>query len=241
MAFNYPLLSIIVPVYNSELFIKETIDKIYLQNYPKIELIIIDDGSTDKTAEIIQTNFPNVKYYFQENKGHASAKNKGLELSNGEYIIFLDSDDFWEENSLFILSEFLLKNPDTLIVEGKIREFSTQNNEIQFITEGYYMSSFGTCMFRKDVFDTVGLFDERLICATDIDWFIRAWENNIEKSRVDHIILNYRKHANSLTAINIDKQQYYVLLMYKLKMEREKHLIKNQKGLLKDYIGNKLL
>jgi glycosyltransferase involved in cell wall biosynthesis len=241
MAFNYPLLSIIVPVYNSELFIKETIDKIYLQNYPEIELIIIDDGSVDNTAEIIKKNYPEAIYYFQENQGHASAKNKGLTMCNGEFIIFLDSDDYWEENSLYILSEFLLKNTETQIVEGKIREFITQNNQIQFITEGCYMSSFGTCMFRKEVFDIVGLFNERLICATDIDWFIRAWENNIEKSRVDHVILNYRKHANSLTAINIDKQQYYILLMYKFKMEREKHLIKNQKGLLKDYIGNKLL
>lgn len=239
MAFNYPLLSIIVPVYNSELFIKETLSNIYTQNYPKFELIIIDDGSTDNTAEIIKKNFPEAIYYFQENKGHASAKNKGLKLCNGEFIIFLDSDDYWEENSLHILSDFLLKNPDILIVEGKIREFITQNDEIHYISEGYYMSSFGTCMFRKVVFDIVGFFDERLICATDIDWFIRAWENNIEKSRIDHNILNYRKHANSLTAINIDKQQYYVLLMYKFKMEREKHLIKNQKGLLNEYIGKR--
>ena len=239
MTFNYPLLSIIVPVYNSELFIEETLNKIYHQNYPTFELIIIDDGSTDNTAEIIKKNFPEAIYYFQENEGHASAKNKGLKFCNGEFIIFLDSDDYWEENSLHILSDFLIKNPDILIVEGKIREFITQNDAVQFISEAYYMSSFGTCMFRKEVFDIVGFFDERLICATDIDWFIRAWENNIEKSRVDHNILNYRKHTNSLTAINIDKQQYYVLLMYKFKMEREKHLIKNQKGLLNEYIGKR--
>jgi glycosyltransferase involved in cell wall biosynthesis len=239
MVFNYPLLSIIVPVYNSELFIEETINKIYTQNYSPFELIIIDDGSTDNTAEIIKKNFPEALYYYQENEGHASAKNKGLKLCNGEFIIFLDSDDYWEENSLHILSDYLLKNPDILIVEGKIREFIKQNDEIQYISEAYYISSFGTSMFRKEVFNIVGFFDERLICATDIDWFIRAWENNIEKSRVDHNILNYRKHANSLTAVNIDKQQYYVLLMYKFKMEREKHLIKNQKGILKEYIGKR--
>lgn len=239
MSFTYPLLSIIVPVYNSELFIEETLNKIYLQNYSNVELIIIDDGSTDNTAAIIKKKFPEANYHFQENQGHASAKNKGLELCNGEFIIFLDSDDYWEQNSLHSLSEFLLQNPNILIVEGKIREFITQNNEIQFISDAYYMSSFGTSMFRKEVFDSVGFFDERLICATDIDWFIRAWENNIEKRRIDKIILNYRKHANSLTAVNIDKQQYYVLLMYKFKMEREKHLIKNQKGPLNEYIGKR--
>ena len=239
MAFNYPLLSIIIPVYNSELFIEDTINKIYHQNYSTIELIIIDDGSTDNTAEIIKKNFPEAIYSFQENKGPASARNQGLKLCKGEQIIFLDSDDYWEENSLHILSDFLLQNPDILIVEGKIREFITKNDDIQFISEAYNMSSFGTCMFRKEVFDIVGFFDERLICAQDIDWFIRAWENNIEKSRVDQIILNYRKHANSLTATKITQQQYYLLLMYKFKMEREKQLIKNQKGALNDYIGNK--
>lgn len=239
MANNNPLLSIIIPVYNSELFIEETINKIYTQNYSPFELIIIDDGSTDNTAEIIKKNFPETLYYFQENKGPSAARNQGLKMCNGELIVFIDSDDYWENNSLHILSDFLLKNPDILIVEGTLREFITQNDEIQFISEAYYMSNLGTCMFRKEVFDIVGVFDERLICAQDIDWYIRAWENNIEKSRVDHNILNYRKHANSLTAINIDKQQYYVLLMYKFKMEREKHLIKNQKGFLNEYIGKR--
>jgi glycosyltransferase involved in cell wall biosynthesis len=235
----YPFLSIIIPVFNSEHFIAETITKIYTQGYPNIEIIVVDDGSTDQTSEIIKNSFPTVKYYYQENKGPASARNYGLGIAKGEFIIFIDSDDYWEPNSLFLLSDFLKRHPTIHIVEGKIREFILHDDKIDFSPESYYMSNFGGCMFRKEVFEVVGFFDERLLCAQDIDWFIRAWENNIEKSRVDCIILNYRKHPKSLTATNRSQQHYYRLLLYKFKLEREKHLQRKPKGILMDYIGKR--
>jgi glycosyltransferase involved in cell wall biosynthesis len=239
MSITSPLLSIIIPVYNSASFIEETLSKVYSQCYPNLECIIIDDGSTDNTAEIIQTEFPEVVYYYQENKGPAAARNVGLRLSKGDFIIFLDSDDYWEPNSLHILVDYLIQHPNTKIVEGKIREFVSTEDEVHFSSETYYMSNFGGCLFRKEVFEIVGLFDERLLCAQDIDWFIRAWENNIEKNRVDCIILNYRKHPKSLTATKRSEQQYYRLLLYKFKLERERQLINKPKGVLIDYIGKR--
>ena len=233
-------ISVITPVYNSEEFLEHTIQRVLSQNYPAIEFIIVDDGSTDKSASIIQ-QFPQVTYLYQENAGPASARNLGLQAATGEYIIFIDSDDFWEENSLISLAEYLDHNLEVQIIEGKIREFYFDNvtGNFHFSTESYYTSNFGSCMFRREVFDIVGNFNEKLRCAEDIDWFIRSWENNILKKRMNAILLNYRKHPESLTTRLNTKQHFYRLLVFKLKIERNFNIKQILEEDLNTYIGSR--
>ncbi|MDC9721962.1 MAG: glycosyltransferase family 2 protein [Urechidicola sp.] len=88
------LITVIIPAYNSEKFIRRAIDSVLNQLYKNIEIIVIDDGSTDNTAKIIKSYADKVKYIYQENKGVASARNKGIINSNGTYIAFLDADDY---------------------------------------------------------------------------------------------------------------------------------------------------
>ncbi|MCI1690195.1 MAG: glycosyltransferase family 2 protein [Leuconostoc mesenteroides] len=97
------VISIIVPVYNGEKYIRDTIISAQEQTYQNIEILIIDDGSTDKTNSIINVlaeNDPRIKYIYQSNKGPAETKNLGIDLFNGEYAIFLDSDDLLEKNAV---------------------------------------------------------------------------------------------------------------------------------------------
>ena len=239
MSTNFPLISVIVPIYNSEKFIEETLINIKKQNYPSLEIIVVDDGSSDKSAEIIKIQ-KDIHYYYQENKGPSSARNLGLKNSNGEYIIFLDSDDYWEDNSLLLLANQLNNFPSIQIIEGKIREFQKEENSATYIFDDtpYYMSNFGSCMFRKSVFNQVGIFEEKLLCSEDIDWFTRAWENNITKERIDVVILNYRKHNDSHSAKQ-GKTQFYRLLLFKLKIERDKKRNYTPQGILIDYIGKR--
>lgn len=94
-------ISIVVPAYNSENHIKKTIKSILNQTYSKFELIIVDDGSTDNTRNIINSIKDNrIIYYYQKNSGVSKARNTGVDISNGDYIAFLDSDDIWENNFL---------------------------------------------------------------------------------------------------------------------------------------------
>ena len=233
-------LSIIIPLYNRESFIIDTITKIKKQNISRYEIIVVDDGSTDTSAKLVQ-QFDEINYIFKENGGPASARNLGVKHAKGDYVIFIDSDDFWEEGSLEVLSDYLDDHPDTQIIEGKIREFKSiqHSNRFDFSPESYFMSNFGSCMIRRKVFEIVGQFEEKLMCSEDIDWYTRAWENNITKDRIDIIVLNYRQHSESITSKNGIGAHFYRLLLFKLKIEREKNRDYVPQGKLIDYIGQR--
>lgn len=104
-----PLISVIIPVYNGEQFLHETLDSVFAQTYTNIEVIVIDDGSTDKSAEIIK-RYPAVRYIPQENRGVGKARNTGIKSSSGDYIALLDQDDLWLPEKLKIQVEIALRN-----------------------------------------------------------------------------------------------------------------------------------
>ncbi len=233
-------ISVIIPVYNGEQFIEKTIQNVLNQNYSSIELIVVDDGSTDSTANILKKQ-KNILYLYQSNKGPSSARNLGLQHAKGEFIIFLDSDDYWEDASLLTLSKYLTEHQDVQIIDGKIRDFNQNNdtNELNFSSETYYMCNLGSCLIRSEVFQIIGNFEEQLFWGEDVDWYTRAWENNIRKERIDTLILNYRKHSNSLTNTTINNNQHFRLLLFKLKLDRAKKRNYIPNGLLIEYIGEK--
>lgn len=235
-----PLISIIIPVYNGELYIKEAIESILIQEYEPIEIIVIDDGSTDGSAKITK-KFPKIKYIYQENSGPVKARNKALLLATGEFITFIDADDVYLNNSLWELSSYLKKNPKVDIIEGRVQHLFKATNANNFITKtpAFYHCFLGCSLYRKSVFNTVGKFEDTLTYGDDADWFIRAWEHNIVKHRIDATVLLYRRHDSNITNNITDKNQDKVLL-FKLKLERQKkretHV--NTEGNLRDYLGD---
>lgn len=119
-----PLVSIIMPAYNAENYIADSIISILNQDYENWELIVIDDGSTDKTSHIIKNfvrNTDKIKYYYQENKGTAATRNIALTIAEGDLIAFLDNDDLWLPNKLSVsVREFNLSNQDLLFTGSYI-------------------------------------------------------------------------------------------------------------------------
>ena len=113
-----PLISVIIPTHNYGAFIRETIESVFLQDYPtdRVELIIVDDGSTDNTKEIVQEYAGRVTYLYEEHRGVAAARNKGMSLANGEIITFLDADDVWVSGRTRRVAETFNKYPDMGIV-----------------------------------------------------------------------------------------------------------------------------
>lgn len=105
-----PSMSIVIPVYNGEKYIKETISSIQNQTFDNYEIIIVDDGSIDNTKKIILDNFKNIRYLYQKNSGPSKARNKGIRSSKGTYIAFIDSDDLWTEDKLAVQFHFLEKH-----------------------------------------------------------------------------------------------------------------------------------
>lgn len=145
--------SVIIPAYNSEKTIKRCIDSIASQNRPDVEIIVINDGSTDKTEIIckaLQTEYPNIIYLYKENGGVSSARNSGLEAATGEYVMFVDSDDYVDNNCFDTIDRYIGSNADFYqfgfsIAESGIvkepREFSechvdTLSKKEVFISDG---------------------------------------------------------------------------------------------------------
>lgn len=105
--------SIVMPAFNAEACVKKSIESVLAQTYRNLEIILVDDGSTDGTAAIVKSSGdPRIKYFYQKNKGLSGARNAGFGLSSGDYVVFLDSDDLLEPECLGKTVSFLEKNPE---------------------------------------------------------------------------------------------------------------------------------
>ena len=180
-----PKISAIIPTYNRAQFVKEAVESVRAQSFTDIELIIIDDGSDDKTGEALSDYKEAIRYIRQENKGVSAARNLGIKLAEGEYIAFLDSDDLWHPRKCAIQNDFLDKN----------RSFSLCYTEEIWIRNGlrvnpclkhgkYSGNIFEKClplciispssaMIRTCIVKSEGGFDEQLPACEDYDLWLR--------------------------------------------------------------------
>jgi glycosyltransferase involved in cell wall biosynthesis len=123
-----PLVSIIIPAYNAEKYIKRSIDSALQQTYKNIEIIVVDDGSTDDTAEIVKSySESRILYRYQRNQGASAARNNGIAISRGVYITFLDTDDSYLPEKVEKSVNFFNQNPDYSIVYCNVLHFFSQN------------------------------------------------------------------------------------------------------------------
>ncbi len=200
---KWPFLSIIVPVFNGEQFIGEAIENIISQDYPSLEIILVDDGSVDNTPDIVGRLPYEIRYFRQENRGPAAARNRGIKEARGEYITFLDADDLWPGNSLYMLVKELTGNKDVDVVNGYAQLAFLSPDGCTYEYSGNPLGSFpyyiGAALYRKSAFTKVGLFDASLRYGEDTDWFIRAQELKIGIKRLDDITLIVRRHGKNMT------------------------------------------
>jgi glycosyltransferase involved in cell wall biosynthesis len=196
------LISVVVPVYNGEKYITEAIDSIIHQEYYPLEIIVVDDGSTDGTPELIYRYDDLVRYFYQENQGPSVARNRGITESKGQFLAFLDSDDLWPSGKLETQASSLLKESDLDVVTGYTSVFQSKDEiskDPEILKDGILSVQLGSALFRKSVFDKVGLFDEELRYSEDQDWFLRACEMGIRKEDLEVTTLYHRRHENNMT------------------------------------------
>jgi glycosyltransferase involved in cell wall biosynthesis len=222
-----PLVSVIMPVFNGAKYISEALSSIRDQHYLPLEILVIDDGSTDDTASCIKEFSRDIRYVYQPNKGPAAARNKGLSLARGELFAFLDADDLWPPDKLHRQVSFLLDNPTIQVVMGRIqcqwlpggKPFDTGSTDGTMI--GTYL---GSGVFRSLAFDAVGPFDASLRFSEDRDWFFRAAEQNASIRVLPELTLLYRLHANNMTRDkDLTDFQYLALLKKSLDRRRALH------------------
>jgi glycosyltransferase involved in cell wall biosynthesis len=205
-----PLISVLIPTYNYGQFIAEAIDSILAQEYDNLEIIVVDDGSTDNTREIVEHYGETIKYFHKENSGIASTRNYCLAKACGEYIAWLDADDFWLPGKLHAQVKYLEEHLDCQIVFTKYRHFEDkENQEKKYYSDGKILSWFTSALMKKEVFAKCGNFDENLIIYEDSEMIYRFATSGIDISHVlDNIYYMRRLHGNNATVITKTSNSY---------------------------------
>lgn len=184
-----PLVSIVVPAYNAERHIKDAVDSAIGQTYKNIEIMVVDDGSTDGTKKELESYIKNNKiiYLYQKNKGLSGARNAGINQARGEYIALLDADDMFRpakiEKQLFFLKnnsdcdfcytdvEFFRDGIPNKILKSHFKYYS--GNVFEHLLKANFINP-STLFFRKQIFDKFGMFDESFKRAEDLEYYLRV-------------------------------------------------------------------
>lgn len=198
---NPPLISVILPVYNGEKYLGEAIDSVFSQDYPRVELVVVDDGSTDRSWEIIQS-YPGIKAVRKENGGVASARNLGVGLATGSFCAFLDQDDYWAPSKLSIQMASLSQEPTWGFVVCYCQQFIDENNppsvpilpEIFKPHKTYLPSSW---LMRKEVLEEAGGFNESFRYGDDTNLLFALAERKVQHGCCSELLLYRRLHKQN--------------------------------------------
>ncbi|MDA8430927.1 MAG: glycosyltransferase [Geobacteraceae bacterium] len=209
--------SVVIPTYNRAGFLREAIESVLAQTYTNFEIIVVDDGSTDGTQELMTSLYRNVRYLRQENRGPAAARNNGINNAAGEFIAFLDSDDIWLPEMLSKQIARLSLNPAAGLVATGYGLFETGRvmTEMVVLDEddladarrgNHYKNFFATSslMVRKLCLTTVGLLNENLHYAEDWDLLIRLMER-YSFEYLPEVLMLYRSHPTNLSTTSLQE------------------------------------
>ncbi len=212
--FNDCRLSVIIPSYNRAVFLPEAIESVLSQTYPVFEIIVVDDGSTDETKEVC-ASYPTVQYIYQSNQGVSAARNTGMRVSKGEYLLFLDSDDCLLPKAVEIGVNCINAHPEVGFVFGSYI-FQSINPDGSYRTEEIYenqpeVADYATILaaehkiqcaciiFRRVAIESVGGFDPNLATMEDINLFLRV-AREFPIYFHNQIVFKYRYHGSNLSA-----------------------------------------
>jgi glycosyltransferase involved in cell wall biosynthesis len=232
---NRFLVSAIIPVYNGQRFLGEAIESVLNQTYGSIELIVVDDGSTDNTASIAKKFGPSVKYYYQSNRGTAAALNQGIDLAAGGFLAFLGADDHWTKDKTELQMAAFASNDKLDIVSGYVKQFfspelnSSERSRIQYSKKLMPGQVIPAMLIKRSVFSHVGLFEIQWQVGAEMSWYLRAMELGVKMIVMPDLVLFRRIHKNNkgITKRHLIKQRVHILKA-SLERRRNAELDKNE-------------
>ncbi len=208
---NQPRVSVIVPAYNAAAYIQESIDSVLAQTYKNLEIIIVDDGSTDNTREVLEPYFDKrpIRYFYQTNQGLSGARNTGLRFSSGQFVALLDADDIFLPNKIARQVSCLLQNPDFGLCYCRVLHFSDTHPR-QFYLHAYshnHQNPSGhlfapllkkqfinplSVLIRKTVFENFGYFNRNLRHTEDWELWLRWAYSGVKFYYLNETLALYR-------------------------------------------------
>jgi glycosyltransferase involved in cell wall biosynthesis len=206
-----PKISVITPSYNQASYLRETIDQVLAQNYPNLDYLIIDGGSTDGTLDILQTYTNRLTWLGEPDHGQAEAINKGLQRATGDILAWLNSDDLYLPGALQCIADFFTRQPDVDMVYGDYHLIDSRGKlllrkkEIPFdyniLLYGLDYISQPTTFFRRRVVERVGYLDESLHYGLDWEYWLRIARAGGQVAHIPRYLAAARWHPQAKTII----------------------------------------
>ncbi len=224
---NSPEVSIVVPTHNHAALVGEALESVFAQTYRNYEIIVVDDGSTDDTADVLKPLIERglIRYIYQQKQGVSAARNRGIVEAHGRYIAFLDSDDLFEPAKLEIQVKYLEDHPEVGLVHSGFTKFDNAGNDLGYRDTSWFsgmiypqillywttLMAVDTVLVPKTVFDSVGFFDTTLSMGEDLDlWRRIAWKYPF--GFINQSLARVRVHAGNTSGDKLKATQG--LLMY---------------------------
>jgi len=213
------LVSVIIPVYNGDRYLSEGIESVLAQTYRAIEVIVVDDGSTDRSANVVKQHAPLTRYSYQEHSGLSAALNHGISLSRGSFFAFIDADDLWTEDKLERQMAIIDGNREVDAVFGHVEQFyspdleEVEKRKIRYpsqIVPGY---STGTMRIRREAFLWIGLFESRWRVGQFVEWYARAVERGLKSVMLSEVLMKRRLHASNMGIRESASQTDYLQIL----------------------------
>jgi glycosyltransferase involved in cell wall biosynthesis len=257
---SWPLVTVIIPCYNNADFIADAVNSVLQQDYPHIEVIVIDDGSTDSSVTILQQFDGRIRLIRQENQGPAAARNTGLKAASGDYIAFNDADDIWLPGKLMAQVSYMQQHPHIGLCYTNFTVWRQQQPIEEFIAqlrppsspakvdtersgwlytqllEKSLMSTIAV-MLRSELVRTVGLFDTSLAIGEDHDYWIRV-SRQYQMDKLSDVYAIYRTNPDSTT--QKVHQQNYSLQVLQSALQKYGRRCPSGKEVPKSYINRYL-
>lgn len=216
-----PLVSVIVPVYNGEPYLAEALDSIFAQDHRPLEVIVLDDGSTDDSARIATSYGSRVRYHYQPNQdlGVSTARNRGVELAQGEFLSFLDADDIWVAGKISCQLNTFREDSDLDMVFGAVQQFYSPELSAEVKSQVRYTNEImpgyvaGTLLIPREVFDRVGPFATNFRVGEFIDWYAKAKEYGLQERMLPDVLLKRRIHASNMGIRDRIHQKDYLRIL----------------------------
>ena len=221
-------ISVIIPTFNRKHTLQRAIDSVLAQTFKPYEIIIVDDGSKDGTKEWLLQNYPSVQYIHQPNNGVSSARNKGIQISQGSWIALLDSDDEWMPEKLEYQSRFIEVNKDSSFCHtndiwirngvrvNQMKKHKKYGGDIFKHCLDICRISPSSSIINKDVFEEVGAFDESLTVCEDYDLWLRVTAKFNILFLDEPLIKKYGGHLDQLSRVPEGIEQYRIRSLEKI-------------------------
>ena len=248
-----PLVSVIIPCYNHGQYLAEAIESVQKQHYAATEILVVDDGSVDNTKAVAE-QFPEVQYIYQQNQGLSAARNTGIQHSKGQYLIFLDADDWLLPGAISTNVAYLQQHPDAAFVSGghdkvfvdtntvKEERCEIKQNHYLHLMQGNYIGMHATVLYRRSIFKEFQ-YDTSLKSCEDYDLYLKIARKYPVLHHTEKIAA-YRLHSNNMSG-NIPFMLSTVLSVLGrqqplLTNAQEKQAFKRGHRVWKDYYGREL-